>query len=218
MRRQRKIKWLFLMTVLFIMCGYGFFFLEQVVKPAIASIGEIKAKSMVVQTINKAVRTKFLEELHSLDFLDIRTDENGRITLIQADSIAMTELSYDLAVQIQSDIRNIEEEKILVPIGTILGSQILSQVGPRVRMKVLPLGTSKVGFTTEFVDAGINQTKYKIYLKVESQAKVIVPFSTNGIKIDTELLVAEAVIVGDVPQTYIRVPGEDMMDAWNNAD
>lgn len=206
------------MSVLFITCLYGFFFIEEVVKPAIASIGEIKAKSMIVQTINKAVRTKFLEELHSLDFLDIKTDGDGKITLIQADSIAMTELSYDLAVQIQSDIKSIQEERILIPVGTILGSQILSQVGPRVRMKVLPLGTSRVGFTTEFVEAGINQTKYKIYLKVESQAKVIVPFSTNGIKIDTELLVAEAVIIGDVPDTYIRVPREDMMDAWNNAD
>lgn len=217
-RQDPKVKWFVLLIVLLLLCGYGFFFMERVVKPAIASVGEVKAKSMIVQTINQAVRTKFLEDIRSADLLDIKMDENGKITLVQADSIAMTELSYDLASQIQSDIKEIKEEKILIPLGTILGNQILSQTGPKVRLKVLPLGTSRVGFTTEFEEAGINQTKYKIYLKVESQAKVLVPFSTNDIQVETELLVVETIIIGDVPQTYIRVPKEDMMDAWNNAN
>lgn len=204
------------MTALLILLGYGFFYMERVVEPAIAGIGEVKAKSMIVQTINEVVRIKFLEDIKSTDLLDIKKDGNGKITSIQADSIAMTELSYDLAARIQSEIKKIKEEKVVIPLGTILNNQILSQTGPRFRLKVQPLGTSKVSFQTQFEEAGINQTKYKIYLKVESQAKVLVPFSTRNIEVETILLVAEVIVVGDVPQTYIRVPEENMMDAWNN--
>ena len=212
-----KGKWFFLLVVLLVLMGYSFFFMEQVVKPTIASVGEVKAKSMIIQTINEVVRIKFLEDINSANLLDIITDENGKIAMVKADSVAMTELSYDLAARIQEEIKEIREEKVLVPLGTILGNQILSQTGPRVRLKVLPIGTSKVSFNTEFEEAGINQTKYKIYLKVESQARVLVPFSSNDIELETVLLVAETIIIGDVPQTYIRVPAEEMMDAWNNS-
>ncbi|MGI6728165.1 MAG: sporulation protein YunB [Anaerovoracaceae bacterium] len=213
---QIKGRWFLLMIVLLILVGYSIYFTEKVVKPTIVSVGEVKARAMVIQTINDVVRIKFTEDIQSADLLDIITDEEGKVSMVKADSAAMTQLAYDLATRIQNQMKSLGEERVVIPLGTIMGSHVLSQTGPRVRLKVMPLGTSKVSFNTEFEEAGINQTKYKIYLNVESKAKVLVPFSTNDIEVETALLVAETIIVGDVPQTYVFVPEDEIMDAFDN--
>jgi sporulation protein YunB len=194
---------------------YSIFYMAQVVRPSIASVGEMKARAMLSQTVNTVIKDTFAEEINTRELLEIRVDESGRVTLVQADSVAMTQLSYALADKVQDRIKSMKEEEVLVPIGTILGSPILSQTGPKIRVKVLPLGTTKIGFKTELEEAGINQTKYKVYLEIINQAKVLVPFSANDIKVETVLLVAEAVILGEMPQSYIYVPKEDILDAIN---
>ena len=62
---------------------------------------------------------------------------------------------------------------------------------------------------------GINQTKYKVYLQMDSQARVLAPFSINNIEVQNTILVAEAIIVGEVPEAYINVPGGSALDATN---
>lgn len=212
----KRGQWFLLLIVLLALIGYSFFFMERIVKPTIASVGETKARAMLTQTVNDVVWEKFTGDIESVKLLDIKTDSEGNVTMVQADSVAMTQLSYDLIGRVQDRIKYMEEEKVVVPLGTIIGSQILSQTGPKVNLKVLPLGTAKIAFKTEFEEAGINQTKYKVYLEVACQAKVLVPFSVNKIKVETVLLVAEVIIVGNVPETYIHVPEDEMMDAWNN--
>ncbi|NLP30385.1 MAG: sporulation protein YunB [Clostridiales bacterium] len=212
-RRQNKsLKWFVFFVILLVIFGYSFFFMEYVVKPNLAGIGETRARVMVTQAINEIVREKFMEDIESAKLLDIKTNEEGKVTMVQADSVAMTRLSYDLAARIQNHIKNIDKDKVLVPIGAILGSELLAQTGPSVAIKILPLGSTSVSFNTEFEETGINQTKYKVYLEVETNARVMVPFASNEIDVNTILLISETVIIGDVPQTYIMVPEEDIMD------
>ncbi|GAB1475649.1 sporulation protein YunB [Bacillota bacterium] len=210
--RQRKAYYT-IVIICAVLIGYGLFFTGKVIKPAIASIGEIKAKSMMVQEVNEAIREKYRQYGSFESLLKIDVDDKGKVTLIQTDSAAINRLSYDLAWDIQQRLKDIKEERIQIPVGTIFGSQILSQTGPKVKLKILPLGTAKIVFKTEMSEAGINQTKYKIYLDVVNSARVIVPFSNNMIEVETTLLIAEAVILGEIPDSYIVVPKENMLDA-----
>jgi len=213
--QQKKKKWFLLLLACAVLMGYGLFFTERIVKPAISSIGELKAKTMMIQIVNEVVREKYESGSNFGDLLDIRTDEAGKITLVQANSSAMNLLSYDLAWEIQQRLKSIGEEKVKIPIGSVLGNQILSQTGPSVKLKVLPLGTTKIDFITELTEAGINQTKYKVYLEVINTAKVVVPFSENQIQVETTLLVAEAVILGEIPESYVQVPDRDILDGMD---
>lgn len=209
----KKRKYFVLMLISFVFLGYGLFFAEKIIKPSIASMGEIKAKSMVVQVVNEVIRSRY-ESLGGFeDVLNIKVDERGKVTLIEANSAVMNKLSYDLAWEIQQGLKTIEQERLKVPLGSIFGNQIFSQTGPYVSLKILPLGTARIVFNTELTEAGINQTKYKVYIDVFNSAKVIVPFSNKDISVQTTLLIAEAIILGDIPDSYIVVPREDLMDA-----
>ena len=115
----------------------------------------------------------------------------------------------------QGRYKEMKPVSLQVPVGSIVGSQILSQIGPYVDLKVLPIGMSRVNFKTEFESMGINQTKYKVYLEMDSQARVLAPFTINNINVQNTILVAEAIIVGKVPNAYINVPEDGVLDSTN---
>ena len=65
---------------------------------------------------------------------------------------------------------------------------------------------------TEFETQGINQTKYKIYIVLKCKVKVVAPFASKTFTTKNTVLVAEAVILGKVPDSYVEVPEEDILD------
>ena len=77
------------------------------------------------------------------------------------------------------------------------------------------MSVSKCDYESDFEEQGINQTKYKIYLKVKSTVRVLQPFSSKNISVENRILLGEMVILGDVPNSYVNVPKEDILDAIN---
>ena len=77
---------------------------------------------------------------------------------------------------------------------------------------IRPMSVSSMDFRTEFETQGINQTKYKIYIELGCRIKVLAPFSSRTICTSSTILIAEAVILGDVPDSYVEVPKEDILD------
>ena len=132
--------------------------------------------------------------------------------MIQADTKAMNLLITEISKELQNEYRRMEEDKIDVPLGAVLGSQSLSEHGPKVDVKVIPLSVSGIDFKTEFETKGINQTKYKVYIILKSQVKVLAPLSSATFNMSSTVLIAEAVILGNVPNSYVQVPKEDVLD------
>ena len=77
---------------------------------------------------------------------------------------------------------------------------------------IIPVAVINVGYKTEFESAGINQSKYKVYLDVKTETRLLVPFMSEKFEADNTVLIAEAVIVGDVPETYTNIPKEDISE------
>ncbi|HWQ77279.1 MAG TPA: sporulation protein YunB [Anaerovoracaceae bacterium] len=210
-----KIKWFICLVLLLVLAAYCAMFNERIIRPNIAAIAELEVKSMITRTVNNAVRDQFLNDKEARELLTIKTDQEGNITYVESNTAAMNSLATELTRKVQSQYQWKEPTILSVPVGSIVGSQILSQIGPDVHLKVLPIGMSRVNFKTEFESMGINQTKYKIYLEMDSQARVLAPFTINNIEVQSTILVAEAVIVGEVPNAYISVPKEDALDSTN---
>jgi len=196
----------------FLFLIYSLFFLIKVVKPSITSVSEMRVKAIVTQTINEAIREKFIEDINAGNLIETELDKDGKIALVQADTVAMNRLAADMTVRIQEKLMNLKDTKVKLPLGSLMGSQILSQVGPKLNLRILPMATTEVSFKTEFESTGINQTRHRVYLEVNSSAKVLVPFSSNKMKLKNTVLVAETIIVGDVPQSYIFVPEKGILD------
>lgn len=101
---------------------------------------------------------------------------------------------------------------IPVNFGVLTGSKILSQLPWTADVKVMPLSLTKFQAETEFTTEGINQTRYKVYCTVTSKIQILAPFSKETAEINRKVLLAEAIIVGKVPDSYVLVPEEDILD------
>lgn len=204
-----------LLILLFVFLANFIMYLNYVVKPCVTSVAEIEVKAMVEQAVNDAIQEQFSQGKKNGQLLYIKMDDQGKVTMVQADTVAMNAVAADLTASIQRRLRNIKSVRVNLPIGSLLGSQILSQGGPKFDLTISPLAATKVDFKTEFKSSGINQTRHKVYLEVDSTAKILVPFASDELHMKNTVLIAETVIVGDVPESYIFVPKENILDVAN---
>ena len=67
----------------------------------------------------------------------------------------------------------------------------------------------KQGSNQSFRPHGINQTLHKIFVDVKCRVSIITPLKTIDSEVDTQVVVAETIIVGTVPSTYFNIDGLD---------
>jgi len=108
-------------------------------------------------------------------------------------------------VLFRSDIGEIRDIKVQVPINQILGAELFLNIGPRVSAYVTAVGTVNATVGEEFQEAGINQTRHVVYIDIAFQMHIVVPFVHSTKEVHTRLPLAQAIIVGDVPNTYVRI-------------
>ena len=189
-----------------------FFGTREYVEPNLDEISRLKARGMITEIVGKTIKETFSDGIDPSACFAVKEDENGKIQLIQADTNLMNRKMAALTVALQEKYDAMEPVAMEIPAGTIFGSPILSQAEKGIRIRVLPLSVSSCDFETGFESQGINQTKYQIYVMIDTEVRVLQPFSHENFKITTRMLLTEMVIVGDVPENYVSVPKEDILD------
>ncbi|MHB1392942.1 MAG: sporulation protein YunB [Clostridia bacterium] len=196
-RGGKKRKFLLGVLVLAIMFIYSYYILERNIKPTMLAMSEITARLIATQAINDAVNSKISNNSFN-HLVDFKTDNNGRIALIQANTVQMNKLAADTSLEILKEIKKIGITALKIPVSNIFGSQIFANTGPRISVNIQPAGTVNVDFYTDFEEAGINQTRLKIYLIVKTNVQIIVPLGSNRIDVTTHIPVSETIIVSGI--------------------
>ncbi|WIV10728.1 sporulation protein YunB [Proteiniborus sp. MB09-C3] len=209
MRRRSKKKKVFIIVVIILVLSiYGFIWIDRNVKPTLLAVSEVQARKIATQAINEAVKNKIKDDIKYKDLIFVNFDKEGKVTMMQANTIMMNSIASDVALEVQDNIRNVATKQVKIPIGNALNSNLIT--GPYINLTIVPQGTVTVDFTTEFVESGINQTIHKVYLVIITEVRVIVPLASDVIRIVTNIPVAETIIVGDVPESYVFIPERDI--------
>jgi len=163
------------------------------------------AIDVVTLAVNDTVNRIMAEGNYSYDyFVSIEKDNQGNVAAISANMSRINAVS----AQILSEVVTAAENGVLdirVPIGNLLGSNILMGKGPEVPVEVITLTSSFIDIENEIVSTGINQAKHKILLKIDVDVDILVPWDLLTTRVESHVLIAETVIVGQVPDTYIDV-------------
>lgn len=179
------------------------FFLDMKLRPVIFSMAEARARAMAVQAINDAVFEIMGQGSLYNDLMRVVLDENDRVSMMQANTARMNELSARTALAVQQNLDGIATKGISIPLGSALGIKLLAGSGPIVQVRVVPVGDVSTEFVSEFTTAGINQTRHRIFLKISANVQMIIPTGTQKASVSSQMPVAEAIIVGDVPETFV---------------
>ena len=189
--------------------------MEKNLESVILDMAYARAEAMAVEYMHEAVRDVMGDEINYQDMMTVRTDENGRVTMLQANAVRMNELAAFTALQAQARLESADAQSVSIPLGAALGIPFFSALGPRIRVRIVPVSAVSAAFSTEFESAGINQTRHKIYLSLRTTVRLVIPSGARQVSLGSQVLIAESIIVGEVPQSYVQVP--DMDGALNFA-
>jgi len=205
--KKRKIPSLTVMLTLFFMIFIALFWMMEVhLKPTLLAIAEAKATLLATQSINNVINDSVNLSIDPQKLVNITLDSRGRVVLIQPNTMEFNKIAADTTIKVQNILRDIGEEKIDIPMGQMLGSQLLASVGPNITITVIPVGTVQVQVIDKFEQAGINQTRHMVYLIATTQIRIVVPLVSKSVSVNTQVPIAEYVVVGDVPSTYVQFP------------
>lgn len=214
-RSPAKILVVIIVLVLIIVVPFGV--VESNMKPTILAVAKTYAEQTAVQAIQEAINEKVSESVEYKDLIFIRTDDRGRVVLMQANTIKINSLAADTTLDIQKSLAKLEGQVIPIPLGQVLKSQLLAAYGPKISVTLVPMGTVKVRVVDDFQQAGINQTRHRIFLNVTGKVKIIVPLVSDSVEVAAQVPIAETIIVGEVPQTFLNVDlGKGQFDLQKN--
>ena len=150
------------------------------------------------------------------NLITVEKDQNGRITFIKADSTRINDIVTKIIGNIQKQFDGIPRISVFINMGSVSGISALKNVEPKFEVELESAGSINSSIRTSFEAIGINQTHHKIYLDIDSRVGILTPFDTFGKDINTEVLLTEAVIVGEVPETYYNLSGmEEPSETYN---
>ncbi|MBA1335823.1 MAG: hypothetical protein HPY66_1451 [Firmicutes bacterium] len=214
--KKKAKKYILVALVLLMVLSFCWMFNNNI-RPLLMAMCEVKARVIATQAINEAVSTELTYKIRYDDLFIVKTNNDNRITMLQANTMVMNSIATETALNIQERLRTIGTRKVSIPLGSMLGSEIFANYGPRLNVEIVPVGTVAVDFATDFEQAGINQTRHKIYLIVKTQVQIIVPLVSNRVEVTSRVPVAETIIVGDIPHNYIYLPENGILSITPNS-
>lgn len=179
--------------------------------PVFESLCEEEVKS-IATIISNQESTKIMNKYQYEELYTIEKDEAGNIVIIKSNVVPINNMISDLAEGIQNRFNENEKTEINIPIGNLLGLYYFSGLGPSMPAKALISGTLDTEIKSEFIAQGINQTLHRIYVNFECYAKIVTPIGNFQEKIINQVIIAEHIIVGNIPETYYNLEGMSGVD------
>lgn len=197
---KRVLIMLLLLSATLMFTGSAWLYLKRIS----GQIAVSDASDIMILQVNNAINQVLLEGDYGADtFVKFEKNEAGEVSAISSN---MTQINALSALLLDRVIGLTENRTITVsiPAGNLTGLSLLMGRGPGIPVEILVLTSSHVEFRNNIVTAGINQTKHQISLLVIVDIDVLVPWGTESTQVCTEVLIADTVLVGQVPETYLN--------------
>lgn len=209
--KQKKTNYVRNIIVLFIAFSFILVILFDImVRPRISTVMNHEAKVIATKVMSD-ITYDVIEELgvHYDDIVHIAKDDNDKVATIEVDTIQINKLKTMLTSKTTEAFQAMKTTPYTLTLGTFIGSEYLSGRGPDIRFYIEPRGYLKTELISKFTSVGINHTHHQILLNMTVDLTTILPLHNSTVELQTNFVVAETVIVGEVPQYYTSVITND---------
>lgn len=202
MTRAQRIA-VFITAVLLLACAaISVIFIN--IRPLMYNLAKTIVTDIVMIEVNDVIESEVLKG--TFDYTKLVTldkDQNGDITALILNTAMINTLQTKISTGVFENVEDMLISDIEVPVGNAIGGMLLSGRGPKFKIKILSVADVDTRFTDSFSEAGINQTRHKIYLNITVFVDIIVPgYKARTLEVSNQVAVAETVIVGRVPNIY----------------
>ncbi len=196
-RRMRKLLFFSLMICLLVLAA------ERNFRPLVLSLAEARSAALASQVLLGAMSEAMESGVEYEELMNVRMDNSGQVALLSANTVRMNLLADTAGSAAMRRLDSMSSERVSVPLGAALGLSILAGSGPDIPVSIVPVGSVRTEFATEFEASGINQTRHKVYLKISANIRIVIPTGAKNTEVTANMLVAESIIVGGVPEGFV---------------
>lgn len=207
MRRRRFWFRFWIILILALMVSL-FIMVRSRLWPVVKNLAETQVKNTTSDLINDAILEQIVNGNIQYDrIVFFEKDLNGRITALKTNMAEVNRLKTDILNLINDEILAQDTSHLGVAIGSLVFPEFLSGKGPEIPVKILSIRNSDATFQSYFSEAGINQTLQQLTMDVLVDVTILVLGQTDTFTVSSQVVVAETIIVGDVPDTYLQTGG-----------
>lgn len=175
---------------------------------AIHDLAETQIRNSTSDLINDAIDKQI--ELGNIQYdrmVYFEKDLDGRITALKTNMSEVNRLKTDILGLVNNEILALDTSDLGIPIGSLILPELLSGRGFQIPVVIHSIRNSDASFSSQFTEAGINQTLQQLTMEVIVDVTVLVLGQTNSFTVSSSVVVAETVIVGQVPDTFFQSGG-----------
>ena len=189
--------------------GAFWIFINNYITPQSFSLAEIQIKQDCQDTFNSALN-QVLSDPGFSNLLDIEKDENGQIKSVVANSDRITNLQNKAYTYELSYLQSLNDRGISINTGAII-SPITTGWGPDLIVTIRSKGNIQASYYTRFQTEGVNQTRIQVYIRLQQEMLLLLGLSTRDYQVSNDLLVADTILLGKIPQSYISGSQKNMI-------
>lgn len=205
-RISRPVRWLCLLLFLL---AFGYVLFRHAYNDEIRGLAQTQVRNTTSDLINDAIDRQIQNENIQYDrIVYFEKDLNGRITALKTNMSEVNRLKTDILNSINDEILALDSSDLGIPVGNLIFPEFLSGRGPTIPVHILSIRNSDAAFTSNFSAAGINQTLQQLNMQVSVDVAVLVLGKTDYFTVTSQVIVAETIIVGQVPETYLQTGGQ----------
>ena len=207
MRRQIR-SLLRLSFVLMISSLILFLMFRSRYRDVIQELAETQVKNTTSDLTNDAIAKQIADGIIQYDrIVYFEKDLDGRITALKTNMSEVNRLKTDILNIINDEILAMDNSDMGIPIGSLFLPEFLSGRGPSIPVNILSIRNSEAGFSSQFTQAGINQTLHQLNMQVSVDVSILVLGRAESFTVMSQVVVAETIIVGQVPDTLLQTGG-----------
>lgn len=213
-----------IILVIMISIYISFSFINKKIIPVFMDYAESEANKIAVLVINQAINEEITNNLNIEDLFLIIKDNNGNIKSIDFNPIYVNKMLSKINNNVQNYLSKLEQGKINlennkyynkndklksgvifeIPSGVIFNNVILSNIGPKIPVKLNMIGNISSNIYTDVTEYGINNAVVKIFVNIQMMEQVILPYVSKKITVKSDIPIAIKLIQGETPNYYFN--------------
>lgn len=183
-------------------CVLALVFIESFIRPTLMKLLDYKLSTAAERIISDAVFEQFSDSGIGGDIVNLTFDSEGRVAALSTDRAKINTLKALLNEAANDGVERLGSETVSISLGTLTGISFLYGAGTSLRFRIEPKGKTDTKLTSTFKSSGINQTIHSIILEVDTELSPMMPGFDETIDVSCDILLAQTVIVGRVPESY----------------
>ena len=197
-----------IVLILAVLTVIGLIFFRIRYTQVIVDLAKTQVTNATSDLINDAVAQQLCNQSVVYDrIVYFEKDLNGKITALKTNIGQVNQLKTETLRSINEEILAIDTTELGIPLGSLFLPEVLSGKGPQIPVKILSIRNSDATFSSSFTHAGINQTLHQLRMQVMVDVSILVLGKTIQYTVTSDVVIAETILVGDVPDTFFQTGG-----------